>query len=355
MKNKKILIADDQEGIRMIIKSILKREPNTEIFEAGDTDEVLNLANTLHPDLILLDINMPGKFNGINVCKEIRNNKNLRFTKLVFISGNVSENDVREGFESGGDDYIKKPFSPGELLARVRVQLRLKYEEEINDFKDTLLRDFNNFMSHELRTPLSGIIGFSSLVMESNLPVDLKNYIKMILISGKRIEDLAEKTLLFIKLKNTRSLNIREISFLEECEVESMLFKSLEDRLSEKQIILDKDFTLSALNANCFLIGKGLLYLVEHLIDFSKKESIIKIESHIGAEFSEIAISNDNVFYESDLDSIFEFLENLDMPHYHEGGLDLPIVKEIMTLHRGTVRAEKYGLSGIKFVLSLPN
>lgn len=118
-KDVKILVVDDEERIRRLLKMYLERE-NYMIEEAEDGDEALAKALTNDYDVILLDIMMPGK-DGIEVCRELREKK---ATPVIMLTAKGEEVNRVQGFEVGTDDYIVKPFSPREVVLRVKALLR---------------------------------------------------------------------------------------------------------------------------------------------------------------------------------------------------------------------------------------
>ncbi|WP_173916264.1 response regulator transcription factor [Halobacillus sp. Marseille-Q1614] len=115
----KILVVDDEERIRRLIRMYLERE-NYIIEEAEDGNEALNKALQEDYDVILLDLMMPGK-DGIEVCKELRVKK---ATPVIMLTAKGEEANRVQGFEVGTDDYIVKPFSPREVVLRVKALLR---------------------------------------------------------------------------------------------------------------------------------------------------------------------------------------------------------------------------------------
>jgi two-component system, OmpR family, response regulator len=115
----RILIVDDDLHIREVIRVALKKAGMT-VFEARDGKEALTRFAADRPDLIILDIGMP-EFDGLDVCREIRKTSDV---PILFLSARDDEIDRVLGLEIGGDDYVTKPFSPRELVARVNVILR---------------------------------------------------------------------------------------------------------------------------------------------------------------------------------------------------------------------------------------
>jgi two-component system response regulator ResD len=120
----KILLVDDEERIRRLLKMYLERE-EYEIDEAEDGNMALAKAIETDYDLILLDIMMPGK-DGIEVCRELREKKS---TPIIMLTAKGEEVNRVQGFEVGADDYIVKPFSPREVVLRVKALLRRSSKE----------------------------------------------------------------------------------------------------------------------------------------------------------------------------------------------------------------------------------
>ncbi|MEN0651273.1 response regulator YycF [Caldifermentibacillus hisashii] len=116
---KKILVVDDEKPIADILQFNLKKD-GYEVFCAYDGDEALELVEEVQPDLILLDIMLPEK-DGMEVCKEIRKKYEM---PIIMLTAKDSEIDKVLGLELGADDYVTKPFSTRELLARVKANLR---------------------------------------------------------------------------------------------------------------------------------------------------------------------------------------------------------------------------------------
>ncbi|MEH7885129.1 response regulator transcription factor [Bacillus sp. JJ1609] len=117
--NEKILVVDDEERIRRLLKMYLERE-GFNIDEAEDGMTALSMALNNDYDLILLDLMMPGK-DGLDVCRDLRVKKS---TPVIMLTAKGEEVNRVQGFEAGTDDYIVKPFSPREVVLRVKAILR---------------------------------------------------------------------------------------------------------------------------------------------------------------------------------------------------------------------------------------
>ena len=148
---KTILIVDDEQPIREILVYNLKKEGYNTI-EASDGITALNIALEQYPDLILLDIMLP-KMDGLSVCKRIKNSYNV---PILMLTAKDSEIDKILGLELGADDYITKPFSVRELIARVKANLRKVEAASMvrNDNADYSKRKENKIVVNDLELDL---------------------------------------------------------------------------------------------------------------------------------------------------------------------------------------------------------
>ena len=113
------LVVDDEPPLVKVVSSYLERE-GFEVASAGDGERAIALAREFEPDVIVLDLMLPG-IDGIEACRQIRS---FSDAYIVMLTARVEEIDRIVGLSTGADDYVTKPFSPGELMARVRAMLR---------------------------------------------------------------------------------------------------------------------------------------------------------------------------------------------------------------------------------------
>lgn len=116
-----ILVADDEEDVRELVAYRLTRS-GYGVVEAIDGQQALELARDRKPDLAVLDVMMP-RLDGYELTRKLRAEESLRSLPIILLTASAQENDVSRGFEAGADDYMKKPFNPDELVARVRAVL----------------------------------------------------------------------------------------------------------------------------------------------------------------------------------------------------------------------------------------
>jgi DNA-binding response OmpR family regulator len=116
-----VLVADDEDDIRSLVSFRLKRA-GYDVITAADGEEALVLATTRLPDLVVLDMMMP-KATGLEVMRSMREQSTTKDIPIILLTARAQEAEVARGFEAGADDYVKKPFSPQDLQARVQALL----------------------------------------------------------------------------------------------------------------------------------------------------------------------------------------------------------------------------------------
>jgi CheY-like chemotaxis protein len=119
VEKKRILVADDEPHLIRSLSFVLARE-GYEVFAAENGEDALRQAIILRPDLIFLDIMMPKK-NGYEVCQAIRQSPELKNTYVVMLTAKGVESDREKAFNAGANEFITKPFSPAQVLSRVKI------------------------------------------------------------------------------------------------------------------------------------------------------------------------------------------------------------------------------------------
>ena len=117
----RILVADDDEDIRMLVVMRLQHSGH-DVAQAGDGASAVESCRNEAPDLVVLDLMMPG-MNGLDACRTIRSDPALAKTPVILLTAKAQSSDVEAGLAAGADDYITKPFSPRDLAERVDALL----------------------------------------------------------------------------------------------------------------------------------------------------------------------------------------------------------------------------------------
>ena len=118
-----ILVVDDEPHIVELVRDYL-RQADYRVLDARDGQTALTVARHEHPDLIILDLMLPGRLDGLEVCRQLRMDPTLAGVPIIMLTARIEETDRLIGLELGADDYVTKPFSPREVVARVRAVLR---------------------------------------------------------------------------------------------------------------------------------------------------------------------------------------------------------------------------------------
>ncbi len=135
MKNKKILIIDDDPQLRKVTQ-LLFEQTGAQSFTASNGEQGLQQFNEIHPDLVILDLMMPG-ISGFEVCRRIRQRDN---TPIIMLTALDAPEEMVQGLDSGADDFVPKPFKVEVLLARARAVLR-RAQPELNGSEEPLYQD----------------------------------------------------------------------------------------------------------------------------------------------------------------------------------------------------------------------
>lgn len=136
----KVLIVEDEVAITTLLRYNLEKEGFI-VITTGDGEEAVTLVKEHRPDVVVLDWMLPG-MTGLEVCKNIRWNQDLKNTPVIMLSARGEEGDRIRGLDSGADDYMVKPFSPPELIARIRAvfrRIRPSLSEKVLEFSGIIM------------------------------------------------------------------------------------------------------------------------------------------------------------------------------------------------------------------------
>ena len=214
MAEEKILIIDDEKEIRELIRDYLEVE-GYKVCMAEDGEIGLEKFNTCGPDLIVLDLMLP-KIDGMEICKIVRGKSNL---PILMLSAKKSDVDKVLGLGLGADDYMTKPFSPKELVARIKAQLRRVKQFSNSDYNNT-----NKSLKFEnLKIDLEG---YNVYLNDEKIPFSAKEFeiLKFLALNPERVysrEQIFNKIWGFNEYGdiNTVTVHIRKIR--EKLEVDS--------------------------------------------------------------------------------------------------------------------------------------
>lgn len=162
--SKTILIVDDKLSARETLKGLLTGQ-NYHLVLAGDGYEALEKVAELEPDLILLDVMMPG-LDGFEVCRRLKGEAKWQHIPIILVTALDGTEDLARGLEAGADDFLSKPVNGLELHARVRSLLRIKEQFDALQAAIELREDMSAMIVHDMRSPLMSIWWLNELMKE---------------------------------------------------------------------------------------------------------------------------------------------------------------------------------------------
>ncbi|MBF0626253.1 MAG: hybrid sensor histidine kinase/response regulator [Magnetococcales bacterium] len=204
---KRLLIVDDEPLNLNLLVNLF--ESKYDLLVAKDGHQALNRAVKADPppDLILLDIMMPG-MDGYEVCRQIKANPKISDIPVIFITALNDEREQLKGFEIGAVDFITKPFLPTVVKARVRTHLshqsaiQLAHAQNESLLRAAHLReDVDRILRHDLKSPLQGILGAADLLREEGLREEQRSLVDMIEAAGYRMLDMINSSLDLYKME----------------------------------------------------------------------------------------------------------------------------------------------------------
>lgn len=363
----KILIIDD-EPVNLKLMARMLEGAGYEVQPLEVSFRAVEAAHALQPDLILLDINMPG-MNGFQVCDALKRDHLLRDIPVIFLSVHDHISDKVTGFKVGGIDYITKPFQVKEVLARVATHLELRaryleierlrarertYFEQINQLKDELL----STASHDIKSPISAILTSVYVLRHSGL------------LDNKREEDLnrIERETRKIHALVTDLLDFaRDESGLNGHKQRVDLIDFLRTHLHDASFEADRkqiDLYLTATDQVLMVsllptrFSQAIQNLLSNAIKYTPPGGEVEVSVVDGGDRVTIQVSDNGIGIPTeDLPHIFEKFFRVQQPeHLKEqgSGLGMAIVQSVVAQHDGEIYVESEPGKGSTFRIILP-
>jgi len=346
----KILIVDDNTRNLNILRTILS--PHYIVDSASSGEEALAVACATKPDLVLLDIMMPG-IDGYETCRRLRADRRLRWAKIIMVSAKAMVSERLQGYEAGAHDYVTKPFDEEELLAKVRVHLRMKSIEEVNDLKTAFLGLFQ----HETRTPLTGILGAAELLLD-DVPIDTasrRELAGMIHESAARLHDLLARVLMLAELK--AGVQPFEPSAVDLPIVVGDAIATTAARASDRRVTVQATrLEAATVRVDREWMTTAIRGLLDNAIRFSAPDMTVVVEVVTVDGRARLTVADRGPGIAAEfLPSLFDEFISADMAHHHDGaGLSLAIARRIVEAHEGHIGVESEPGAGSTFTIDLP-
>ncbi len=209
-----LLVVDDDPNVALLVKMTLSENKDYNIEIASDGAEALKKIEQNPPDLLLLDLMMPG-IGGMEICRILKSDKTTKYIPIIMLTAKREASDMIQGMNTGANDYITKPFNPDELMARVRAHLRIKaLEEEVASRKELeAVLKMSVTLQHEINNPLTGVIGNAELLMDrENLSEkDIDEIAENIHHSSMRIKEIIKQMSKVSRIISTTYVGMNEM------------------------------------------------------------------------------------------------------------------------------------------------
>jgi len=368
VKASNILIVDDVvDNLNMLADMLEDQGHDVRIAMSGKS--ALESVDEVPPDLILLDIQMPG-MNGYQVCEHLKANEATRDIPVIFLSALSETSDILKGFEVGGVDYVSKPFQFREVVARVQSQLTLAHQrreiallrekdrqqfEQLSQMKDRFL----HATAHDLKNPLTGVLLYSQMLrnMSENEFNRLGEFANGIETSARKMQRLITDILDLAQMQIGDNLKLYETNVI------PILEKAVKDNqiLAQQQSIqlsLDVPDEKIMLYLDTHQMERVLDNLISNALKYTPEAGSVRVWLRPRKGYVEIAVEDTGLgIPEEDIPHLFEaFYRVKKKSHSNQSGtgLGLSIVDAIIQQHNGEIAVASELGKGSTFIVRLP-
>jgi signal transduction histidine kinase len=352
----RILWADDNADMRDYVRRLLA--DRYDVHAVPDGAAALAAARAEPPDLVLTDVMMPG-LDGFGLLRELRADPRTRTVPVILLSARAGEESAVEGLQAGADDYLVKPFSARELLARVRThvdlaRLRRVWSRQLEDaIKE--LEAFSYSVSHDLRAPLRSIDGFSKALLARHaeqLDTQGRSYLERVRAATARMSTLIDD-LLDLSRISRGPLRRKSVSLTD---VATTIVAELHRQHTTREVIVDIQDGLTA-QADARLTAVILENLIGNAWKFTgrRAQAHVSIGRTIADGTAAFFVRDDGAGFDSTYaSSLFQPFQRLHGDSEFEGsGIGLATVRRIVARHDGRVWAESEVDRGAVFFFTL--
>ncbi len=379
-ERQKVLIVDDEAVNIEVLNEILLDDYRV-LFATNGAD-ALAVVRSQRPDIILLDIMMPG-MDGREVCRRLKADPGTSAIPVVFITAMTGEKEERIGLEMGAVDYIYKPINPDVVRLRVKNQLELqqhrseleklvdqrthelKLAKEAAEAGNRAKNEFLSVISHELRTPLTAILGYADLLNHMALEPKALDFIETIARSGQSLLGIINEILSYVKIESKEYVKTSQSFLLSE--LINKTTEGIVESIGSKPIVftarIDEGMP-DAVMGDRTRLGHVLRHLLNNAVKFTGEGSILltvePAAEGAGDHWLHFAIEDTGIGIPPEKhEEIFQHFTVLEsaLTRSREGiGLGLTVCKRYVSQMGGRIWLESRAGSGstFHFVLQLP-
>ena len=373
----RILLADDNADMREYLRRLLGA--NYEVVAVHDGTAALEAARQESFDLVLADVMMP-RLDGFGLLAALRADEALQTISVILLSARAGEEARVHGLAKGADDYLIKPFSARELLARIEALLKLQRirrdaaaretdllkrereareaAEEANKLKDQFLAT----LSHELRNPLNVILGYLELLVRTP---EIKQHQQLLSMSQALKRNAQAQSQLINDLLDLSRLQMGKLSLSEETVSLATIVNNAvetvtaEAKAKEIQIDVKVPTELLFVHGDSLRLQQVIWNLLNNAVKFTGNRGNITVDLTEVDDEAVLSVEDTGQGIPPDfLPHVFEMFRQADstIVREHSGlGIGLALVHQIVKIHGGTVAVESKGLGqGARFTVHLP-
>ncbi len=362
-----ILVADDNADMRRYLSRLLS--PHWVVEAVADGTAALTAARRRRPDLLVTDVMMPGT-DGFGLLRELRSDPRTRGVPVLMLSARAGVEAEVEGIEAGADDYLVKPFSGRELVARVRTTIELARmrdrEAELRGAAErahrleSLKSEFMRLASHELRGPLTLARGYLSMIEEGALgepPEPIRRILPILRSRLTQMNSLVDQMLETARLEEDQLQLVRTEADLRE------LLRRAVDMVGPMatpghRLVVDPGEDAMTVNVDVRRIETILVNLLDNAVKYSPAGGEIRCLVTRGSADATVTISDDGLgIAAEDLSRLFSRFGRVVTPensHISGTGLGLYLARTLARVHGGDITVRSAPGSGSAFTLTLP-
>lgn len=332
-----ILIVDDNPNNVQLLKAVMTMR-GFDVLVAKNGLHALETVKAELPDLILLDIMMP-EMDGFEACQKLKESPATQNIPIIFLTAKSHIDDIMKGFELGAVDYITKPFSSNELVARVEIHLKLKFSQETVIRQRNELREMIQILCHDLSNPLGAVISsFELAEYDSDYLTNNKHLILSYVRRQYEIIGLVRELRSIAEEKSVFSLIPVDVTKAVNESIETLQYQLTRKNIKAVVALEENTYVLAE---KVSLINSVLNNLLTNAIKFSYPDSTITVASQKKNGKVLISISDQGMGMPNDLKNKIYAIDRRNTRFGTMGekgtGFGMPLVKKFVSEYGGVI------------------